>query len=182
MGLCPGFPTRRAGSPASTASNGSIGGLYPPPKRGPPMLPCATLPAAGVPLADADDGTAVARPRGQVRADRRRVPLRDADASLAMVPELGCLWRGADGKITEGAVPGNGTVVIGAAAGAHAPAIDVAGLAVQAAARRLDGVTGGVGAGLLSAVFTPARIAAAIAAAGVPARAVRSTSAPLTAE
>jgi len=99
-----------------------------------------------------------------------------------MVPELGCLWRGADGKITEGAVPGNGTVVIGAAAGAHAPGIDVADLAGQAAGRHLGGVIGGVGAGLLSAVFTPERIGAAVAAADVPARAVRSTSAPLTAE
>ena len=43
-------------------------------------------------------------------------------------------------------------------------------------------MTGGVGAGLLSAVFTPGRIGAALAAAAVPARAVRSTSALLTAE
>ena len=72
--------------------------------------------------AGAGEGAAAgaARPRGQVRADRRRTPLRDAAASLRMVPELGCLWRGADGTVTEGAVPGNGTVVIGAAAGARA--------------------------------------------------------------
>jgi Transposase DDE domain len=98
-----------------------------------------------------------------------------------MVGELGCLWRGADGKVTEGTVPGNGTVVIGAVAGAYAPGIGVAGLAAQAApAGGL--VTGGAGAGLLSAVLTPARIGVAVAAAGVPARAVRSTSAVLTAE
>jgi len=157
------------------------------------MLPCATLPAAGVPSADggsnvpvsagAGEGAAAgaARPRGQVRADRRRTPLRDAAASLRMVPELGCLWRGADGTVTEGAVPGNGTVVIGAAAGAHAPGIDAAGLAGQAA-QAAGGILGGVGAGLLSAVFTPGRIGAAVAAAAVPARAVRSASALLTAE
>ncbi|MGH3122764.1 MAG: hypothetical protein ACRDND_17315, partial [Streptosporangiaceae bacterium] len=61
---------------------------------------------------------------------------------MRMVPELGCLWRGADGKITEGAVPGNGTVVIGAAAGAHAPGIDVADLAARAAGRHPGGVIG----------------------------------------
>ena len=98
-----------------------------------------------------------------------------------MVAELGCLWRGADGKVTAGPVPGNGTVVIGAAAGAHAPGIDVTHLAGQAG-RAPGGVTGGVGGGLLSAVLTPGRIDAALAAAAVPARAVRNTSAQLTAE
>ena len=154
------------------------------------MLPCATLPAADVPpaggggkvpvSAGAGAGAAAgaARPRGQVRADRRRTPPRDAAASLRMVPELGCLWRRADGTVTEGAAPGNGTVVIGAAAGAHAPGIDAAGLAAQAA----GGILGGVGAGLLSAVFTPGRISAAVAAAAVPPRAVRCASALLTAE
>jgi hypothetical protein len=157
------------------------------------MLPCATLPAAGVPAdaagvpvhVAAGTGAAVpavpgTRPRGQVRAGRRRAPARDAAASLGMVAELGCLWRGADGTITAGPVPGNGTVVIGTAAGAHAPGTDVTRLAGQVPAP--GGVTGGAGAGLLSAVFTPGRIAAALAAAGVPARAVRSTSAQLTAE
>jgi hypothetical protein len=98
-----------------------------------------------------------------------------------MVSELGCLWRGADGKVTAGAVPGNGTVVIGAAAGAHAPGIDAAHLSAQAGGVT-GGVTGGVGDGLLPAVFTPGRIGAAVAAAAVPARAVRSTSACLTAQ
>ena len=147
------------------------------------MLPCATLPAAGVPVpvpvpAAAGVGTAVpaARPRGQVRAERRRTPARDAAASLGMVAGLGCLWRGADGKVTAGPVPGNGTVVIGAAASAHAPGIDVTHLAGQAG-QAPGGVTGGVGDGLLSAVFTPGRIGAALAAAAVPARAVRNTSA-----
>ena len=90
------------------------------------MLPRATLPSAGdlpadpVPAdEDAGEGSAIvaARPRGQVRADRRRTRPRDAAASLREVSELGCLWRDADGKVTQGAVPGNGTVVIGAAAG-----------------------------------------------------------------
>jgi hypothetical protein len=98
-----------------------------------------------------------------------------------MVAELGCLWRGADGKVTAGPVPGNGTVVIGAAAGAHAPGIDVTHLAGQAG-QAPGGVTGGVGDGLLSAVLTSGRIDAALAAAAVPARAVRNTSAQLTAE
>ena len=155
------------------------------------MLPFATLPSAGdlpagagsvpVPVpVGADEGAAAdaARPRGQVRADRRRTPPRDAAASLAAVSELGCLWRGADGTVTEGAVPGNGTVVIGAAAGAYAPGTGVTDLAAGAG----GGVTGGVGAGLLSAVFTAGRIGAALDAAGVPARAVRKTSAVLTAQ
>ena len=155
------------------------------------MLPRATLPSAGdlpavpvlVPAGEgAGEGSAAgaARRRGQVRAERRRAPLRDAAASLGAVAVLGCLWRGADGRVTEGAVPGNGTMVIGAAAGAYAPGIDVTDLAGPAPAA--GGVTGGAGAGLLSAVFTAQRISAAVQAAGVPARAVRKTSPVLTAQ
>lgn len=81
-------------------------------------------------------------------------------------------------------MPGNGTVVIGAAAGAYAPGIDVTDLAARAVREPAPpgGVTGGAGAGLLSAVFTAQRIRAAVQAAGVPARAVRETSPVLTAQ
>ena len=93
-------------------------------------------------------------------------------------------WAACGGALTGRSRPAGaryGTVVIGAAASAHAPGIDVTHLAGQAG-QALGGVTGGVGDGLLSAVFTPGRIGAALAAAAVPARAVRNTSAQLTAE
>jgi hypothetical protein len=97
---------------------------------------------------------------------------------LAELLATGSLWRDADGVIEEGPVPPEGIVVIGAKAGAYAPALDAV-----AAPRAAGPVTGGAGLGLLSALLTPAVIGDALARAGVPApRAVRCTSPVLAAE
>lgn len=90
---------------------------------------------------------------------------------------MGSLWRGADGVIREGPVPPEGIVVIGARAGAYAPGIDVTAVPQVAGE-----VTSGAGLGIVSALLSPRLIGDALARAGVPARAVRSTSPMLAAE
>src|ERR1035441_3848530 len=90
---------------------------------------------------------------------------------------MGSLWRGADGVIEEGPVPPEGIVVIGARPGAYAPGIDV-----TAAPQVAGPVTSGTGLGILSALLPTRLIGDALARAGVPARAVRSTSPVLAAE
>jgi len=90
---------------------------------------------------------------------------------------MGSLWRGADGVIEEGPVPPEGIVVIGAKPGAYAPGLDAA-----AAPRAAGPVTGGAGLGIVSALLSPRLIGDALQRAGLPARAVRSTSPMLAAE
>jgi Transposase DDE domain len=150
------------------------------------MLPSTTLPAA-VP---AREGAAVcAAAAGRSAAPRspavcgtswrrhRKTPRRDGDAALAELQAMGSLWRGAGGVIEEGPVPPEGIVVIGARPGAYAPGLDAA-----AAPRAAGPVTSGTGLGILSALLSPRLIGGALARAGVPARAVRSTSPVLAAE
>src|ERR1035441_5041452 len=85
--------------------------------------------------------------------------------------------RRAGGGIEEGPVPPEGIVVIGARPGAYAPGLDAA-----AAPRAAGPVTSGAGLGILPALLSPRLITGALARAGVPARAVRSTSPVLAAE
>jgi hypothetical protein len=150
------------------------------------MLPATTLPAA---LPACEDAAVFAVCAGRDAAhepaasrtswrEHRKTPPRDGDAALEELLAMGSLWRDRDGVIEEGPVPPEGIVVIGARAGAYAPALDAAAAALAAGP-----VTGGAGLGLLSAFLTPALIAGALARAGVPApRAVRSTSPVLAAE
>jgi hypothetical protein len=150
------------------------------------MLPATTLPAA-VPACE--DAAACAVAAGRSAAPRspavcgtswrkhRKTPPRDGDAALAELQAMGSLWRGAGGVIEEGPVPPEGIVVIGARPGAYAPGLDAA-----AAPRAAGPVTGGTGLGILSALLSPRLITGALARAGVPARAVRSTSPVLAAE
>lgn len=150
------------------------------------MLPVTTLPAA-VPAGQDAAVSAVcaglgAAPRpaavcGTSWRRHRKTPPRDGDAALAELQAMGSLWRGADGVIEEGPVPPEGIVVIGARPGAYAPAIDPA-----AAPQAAGPVTSGTGLGILSAILAPRLITGALARAGVPARAVRSTSPVLAAE
>jgi hypothetical protein len=150
------------------------------------MLPATTLPAA-VPAGqdaaisavcagqdDAPQPPAVSRTSWR---DHRKTAPRDGDAALAELQAMGALWRNADGVIEEGPVPPEGIVVIGARPGAYAPGID------PAAAPQVAGpVTGGTGLGIVSAFLSPRLIGDAPQRAGVPARAVRSTSPVLAAE
>jgi hypothetical protein len=150
------------------------------------MLPATTLPAA-VPAGqdaaisavcagqdDAPQPPAVSRTSWR---DHRKTAPRDGDAALAELQAMGALWRNADGVIEEGPVPPEGIVVIGARPGAYAPGID------PAAAPQVAGpVTGGTGLGIVSAFLSPRLIGDALQRAGVPARAVRSTSPVLAAE
>lgn len=158
------------------------------------MLPATTLPAA-VPACEDAAVCAVAAghdatvPAGQNAAPwspavcgtswrkHRKTPPRDGDAALVELQAMGSLWRGADGVIEEGPVPPEGIVVIGAKPGAYAPALDAA-----AAPRAAGPVTGGAGLGIVSALLSPRLIGDALQRAGVPARAVRSTSPMLAAE
>jgi hypothetical protein len=150
------------------------------------MLPATTLPAA-VPAGQEEAGCAVLcgqdgapQPpavRGTSWRDHRRTPPRDGDAALAELQATGCLWRSAGGVVEEGPVPPGGIVVIGARPGAYAPGIDV-----TAVPRAAGPVTGGTGLGIVSAVLSPQLIRDALARAGVPVRAVRSTSPVLAAE
>ena len=158
------------------------------------MLPATTLPAA-VPACEEAAVCAVAGghdaavPAGQNAAPRspavcgtswrkhRKTPPRDGDAALVELQAMGSLWRGADGVIEEGPVPPEGIVVIGAKPGAYAPGLDAA-----AAPRAAGPVTGGAGVGIVSALLSPRLIGDALQRAGVPARAVRSTSPMLAAE
>ena len=150
------------------------------------MLPATTLPAA-VPASQ--DAVASAVCAGQDAApqppavsrtswrDHRKTAPRDADAALAELQAMGSLWRNADGVIEEGPVPPEGIVVIGAKPGAYAPGLDAV-----AAPRAAGPVTGGAGLGIVSALLSPRLIGDALQRAGVPARAVRSTSPMLAAE
>ncbi|MGH3194905.1 MAG: transposase, partial [Streptosporangiaceae bacterium] len=150
------------------------------------MLPVTTLPAAvpagqdaAVSAVSAGQGSAPQPPvvsRTSWRVHRKTAP-RDADAALTELQAMGSLWRGADGVIEEGPVPPEGIVVIGARPGAYAPGIDV-----TAAPQAAGPVTGGAGLGILPAVLSPLLIGGALQRAGVPARAVRSTSPVLAAE
>jgi hypothetical protein len=150
------------------------------------MLPVTTLPAA-VPAGQDAAVSAVcagqsSAPRPPVVSrtswrDHRKTAPRDADAALTELQAMGSLWRGADGVIEEGPVPPEGIVVIGARPGAYAPGIDPA-----AAPQAAGPVTGGAGLGILSAILSPPLIGGALQRAGVPARAVRSTSPVLAAE
>jgi hypothetical protein len=150
------------------------------------MLPATTLPAA-VPVGqDAAVFAVCACPdavpwppavSGMSWRDHRKTPPRDGDAALAELQAMGSLWRGADGVIEEGPVPPEGIVVTGARPGAYAPALDAA-----AAPRAAGPVTSGTGLGILSALLPPRLIVDALQRAGVPARAVRSTSPVLAAE
>ena len=157
------------------------------------MLPATTLPAA-VPACEdaavcgAAAGHDAAVPAGRNAAARspavcgtswrkhRKTPPRDGDAALAELRAMGSLWRGAGGVIEEGPVPPEGIVVIGARPGAYAPGIDPAAVPQVAGP-----VTSGAGLGILSAILAPRLITGALARAGVPARAVRSTSPVLAA-
>jgi len=150
------------------------------------MLPATTLPAA-VPAGqdaaisavcagqdDAPQPPAVSRTSWR---EHRKTAPRDGDAALAELQAMGALWRNADGVIEEGPVPPEGIVVIGARPGAYAPGID------PAAAPQVAGpVTSGAGLGIVSAILSPRLIGDALQRAGVPARAVRSTSPVLAAE
>src|ERR1022692_559986 len=147
------------------------------------MLPATTLPAA---VPDREDAgvSAVRNAAPQPPAvcgtswrDHRKTPSRDGDAALVELQAMGALWRNADGVIEEGPVPPEGIVVIGAKPGAYAPGIDV-----TAAPQVAGPVTSGTGLGILSALLPPRLIGDALARAGVPARAVRSTSPVLAAE
>ena len=157
------------------------------------MLPALTLPAAAPACEDAvcavaagHDAAVCAGHNAASRSpavlgtswrDHRKTPSRDGDAALAELQAMGSLWRGADGVIEEGPVPPEGIVVIGARPGAYAPGLDAA-----AAPRAAGPVTGGTGLGILSAILSPPLIGGALQRAGVPARAVRSTSPVLAAE
>jgi len=158
------------------------------------MLPATTLPAAipacedtAVCAVTAGHDAAVSagqneapQPPAVSRAswrDHRKTPPRDGDAALAELQAMGSLWRGADGVIEEGPVPPEGIVVIGARPGAYAPGIDA-----TAAPQVAGPVTSGAGPGIVSAILSPRLIGDALARAGVPARAVRSTSPVLAAE
>jgi len=158
------------------------------------MLPATTLPAAipacedtAVCAVTAGHDAAVSagqneapQPPAVSRAswrDHRKTPPRDGDAALAELQAMGSLWRGADGVIEEGPVPPEGIVVIGARPGAYAPGIDA-----TAAPQVAGPVTSGAGLGIVSAILSPRLIGDALARAGVPARAVRSTSPVLAAE
>ena len=147
------------------------------------MLPATTLPAA---VPDREDAgvSAVRNAAPQPPAvcgtswrDHRKTPSRDGDAALVELQAMGALWRNADGVIEEGPVPPEGIVVIGAKPGAYAPGIDVT--AVPQAA---GPVVGGAGLGILPALLSPRLTGDALQRAGVPARAVRSTSPMLAAE
>jgi len=158
------------------------------------MLPATTLPAAipacedtAVCAVTAGHDAAVSagqneapQPPAVSRAswrDHRKTPPRDGDAALAELQAMGSLWRGADGVIEEGPVPPEGIVVIGTRPGAYAPGIDA-----TAAPQVAGPVTSGAGLGIVSAILSPRLIGDALARAGVPARAVRSTSPVLAAE
>jgi hypothetical protein len=150
------------------------------------MLPATTLPAAvpagqdAVASAVSACQNAMSQPpavSGTSWRDHRKTPPRDADAALAELQAAGSLWRNADGVIEEGPVPPEGMVVIGARPGAYAPGLDA-----TAAPRAAGPVTGGAGLGIVSALLSPRLIGGALARAGVPARAVRSTSPMLAAE
>ena len=157
------------------------------------MLPALTLPAAAPACEDAvcavaagHDAAVCAGHNAASRSpavlgtswrDHRKTPSRDGDAALAELQAMGSLWRGADGVIEEGPVPPEGIVVIGARPGAYAPGIDV-----TAAPQVAGPVTSGTGLGILSALLPTRLIGDALARAGVPARAVRSTSPVLAAE
>ena len=139
------------------------------------MLPASTLPAAAVP---AVHDVPLPPAAGASWRVHRKTPPRDGGAALTELLAMGCLWRDADGVIEEGPVPPEGIVVIGARAGAYAPALDAA-----AAPRAAGPVTAGAGLGILSALLTPALIGDALGRSGVPApRAVRCTSPVLAAE
>jgi len=150
------------------------------------MLPATTLPAA-VPASQ--DAVASAVSAGQDATpqppavsrtswrDHRKTAPRDADAALVELQAMGSLWRNADGVIEEGPVPPGGIVVIGAKPGAYAPGLDA-----TAAPRVAGPVTDGAGLGILSALLSPRLIGGALQRAGVPARAVRSTSPMLATE
>ena len=147
------------------------------------MLPATTLPAA-VPACEGAAVFAVRNAAPQPPAvcgtswrDHRKTPPRDAAAALAELQAMGSLWRGVGGVIEEGPVPPEGIVVIGARPGAYAPGLDAA-----AAPQAAGPVTSGAGLGILSAILAPRLITGALARAGVPARAVRSTSPVLAAE
>jgi hypothetical protein len=150
------------------------------------MLPVTTLPAA-VPAGQDAAVSAVCAGQGSAPRppvvsrtswrDHRKTAPRDGDAALTELQAMGSLWRGADGVIEEGPVPPEGIVVIGARPGAYAPGIDV-----TAAPQAAGPVTGGTGLGILSAILSPPLIGGALQRAGVPARAVRSTSPVLAAE
>src|ERR1022692_192540 len=150
------------------------------------MLPVTTLPAAvpagqdaAVSAVCAGQGSAP-RPPAVSRTswrDHRKTAPRDGDAALAELQAMGSLWRDAGGVIEEGPVPPEGIVVIGARPGAYAPGLDAA-----AAPQAAGPVTSGAGLGILSAILAPRLITGALARAGVPARAVRSTSPVLAAE
>jgi Transposase DDE domain len=150
------------------------------------MLPATTLPAAVPAGQDAAVSAVCAGPCAAPQPpavsrtswrDHRKTPPRDGDAALAELRAMGSLWRGAGGVIEEGPVPPEGIVVIGARPGAYAPGLDAA-----AAPRAAGPVTSGAGLGILSALLSPRLITGALARAGVPARAVRSTSPVLAAE
>src|ERR1035437_2847920 len=150
------------------------------------MLPATTLPAA-VPVGQDAAVSAVCagpcaapQPPAVSRTywrDHRKTPPRDGDAALAELRAMGSLWRGAGGAIEGGPGPPEGIVVIGARPGAYAPGLDAA-----AAPRAAGPVTSGAGLGILPALLSPRLITGALARAGVPARAVRSTSPVLAAE
>src|ERR1035438_2368222 len=151
------------------------------------MLPATTLPAAvpaGQDAAACDAACAGhdAAPRhravcGTSWRDHRKTAPRNADAALTELQAMGSLWRNADGVIEEGPVPPEGIVVIGARPGAYAPGIDVT--AVPQAA---GPIAGGTGLGIVPALVPRPLIWGALQRAGVPARAVRSTSPMLGAE
>jgi Transposase DDE domain len=147
------------------------------------MLPATTLPAAVPACEDAAVfavRNAVPQPpavRGTSWRDHRKTPPRDGDAALAELQAMGSLWRNAGGVIEEGPVPPEGIVVIGAKPGACAPGPDA-----TAAPRAAGPVTSGAGLGIVSALLSPRLTGDALQRAGVPARAVRSTSPMLAAE
>ena len=107
------------------------------------------------------------------RRERRKGPVRDAEAGLAEVMAMPAIWRDADGGLLELPGPGSGIVACGALPGAAAPApawtagdLEAAGVAASPGP-----VREGTGLGLASAVITPALLDQVLAP--VPARRAR---------
>src|SRR3974390_541600 len=163
---------RRAGYGTDGCIRGSIGGLFPPRARGPPMLPAATLPAARYYVTPARRRRAGGRGRPGPRREARRgkEPARDAAAGLAEVMAMPAIWKDAAGNLLELPGPGRGIVVCGALPGAAAPG--PGGVRGELAAAGVPASPGpvreGTGLGLVTSVTGPALIGEALARTPAP--------------